>query len=245
MKKDKKFLEFINKKASKKFRLFRTKCLYYKLKLKYGKTDRLNVSNGNKKLISNDETRFIVWNLPAVKTCPFRTPHCEENCYARKAEQAYPNCLPSRMKNLEMSKREDFAELMTFTILDIVFNDRKNRKYIVRIHESGDFYNREYAMKWLKVVENCTSERVTFICYTKSFPYFDGLKLHKQFKLRASIWDDTPEWALEMIAKNDWNTYSAVEKFAKGDQFYRCRCKDCATCGWCWSKRKDIRCEIH
>lgn len=32
-----------------------------------------HISDGNKKLIPNEKTGFIVWNLPAVMTCPYAT----------------------------------------------------------------------------------------------------------------------------------------------------------------------------
>ena len=116
---------------------------------------------------------------------------------------------------------------------------------IVRIHESGDFYSKEYAETWLRVAEACKGEKIIFIAYTKSFEFFDGVKLPENFRLRASIWDDTTEEQKEIVERNGWPIYTAVEKFQKGDTFHRCRCNDCATCGACWSRRKDIRCEIH
>lgn len=206
---------------------------------------RLNVSNGNKKLISNEALRFIVWNLPAIITCPYATPHCKKNCYAIKAERLYPDCLPSRMRNFEASKRADFVVNMVFTILSIALRS-KAKKIVVRIHESGDFYNKEYADKWLQIARLCrVDKRVIFMAYTKSFRYFDGVKLPRNFKLRASVWDDTAADQLEIIARNRWNIYTAVDKFQPGDRFTRCRCKDCATCQKCWQGYKDIRCEIH
>ena len=208
-------------------------------------TTLLNVSRGNEKLVSNDYISFIIWNLPAVKTCPFRTPHCEAKCYAIKAEQAYPDCLPSRERNFKESMRDDFVDRAIYTILNAIRFDRKHRKIVVRIHESGDFYNREYAMKWLKVAEALKHENVVFIAYTKSVTYFDGVKLPKNFRLRASVWDDTAADQLEIMNRNAWPIYTAVDKFQKGDKFTRCRCSDCATCGKCWAKYKDIRCEIH
>lgn len=226
-----------------KFTLKKTSFLYWILKARY-KT-RLNVSDGNKKLVSNDDVRFIVWNLPAIKTCPFATEHCRKSCYAVKAERAYKYTLPCRLRNFEESKKDDFADHMIYTILDVIRHDRRDRKYIVRIHESGDFYNERYASAWLKIAETLKGENIVFIAYTKSFPYFDGKHLPNNFRLRASVWDDTSPEALETIKRNEWMIYTAVDKFRKGDKFHRCRCKDCATCGWCWSKRKDIRVEIH
>lgn len=206
---------------------------------------KLNVSNGNKKLVSNENTRFIVWNLPSVKTCPYATEHCKASCYARKAERVYPTCLPSRERNFDESKKADFVENMVYTIMEIAKRS-KAKNIVVRIHESGDFYNKEYANKWLEIANLCKGDkRIKFIAYTKSFVYFDGVALPKNFNLRASLWDDTTEAQKEIVNRNGWNIYTAVEQFQSGDNFTRCRCKDCATCKKCWQNYKDIRCEIH
>lgn len=205
----------------------------------------LNVSRQNKKLVPNKETAFIIWNLPAVITCPYRTKECEKFCYAKKAEKAYPTVLPSRERNFAESKKAEFAANMTETILQIARGTKK-KNIIVRIHESGDFYSQSYVNAWLEIMDNCKADkRIKFIAYTKSFKYFDGVKLPKNFSLRASIWNDTKPEQLEIVKRNNWNIYTAVESFKVGDSFTRCRCKDCATCGKCWKNYKDIRCEIH
>lgn len=207
--------------------------------------EELNMSHGNSKLVENEKTMFLVWNIPAVKTCPNATEHCKGLCYALKAERLYPNCFPTRKRNLLESMKSDFVKRAIFTILKRLANDKKRRKLIVRIHESGDFYSMAYAQAWLTVADYFKSENVTFIAYTKSFRFFDGVTLPKNFMLRASIWDDTKPEDIETIKRNGWNIYSAVDSFEKGDTFTRCRCSDCATCGKCWKNFKDIRCEIH
>ena len=204
-----------------------------------------NVSRRNKKLIPNDTTAFIIWNLPAIKTCPFATEHCKKACYARKAEQAYPDCLPSRERNFKESLSDDFVIRMAYTILKIRKGTRK-QNVIVRIHESGDFYNKAYTEKWLRIIDMCKDEDITFIAYTKSFPYFDGAALAESFALRASVWDDTKTEHLETIKRNGWSIYTAIDKFTDADAFEHCHCEDCAGCGKCWNINiKDIRCEIH
>lgn len=214
--------------------------------LKAAKTEPLNVSRGNSKLVSNDETLFLIWNLPAKMTCPGKTHHCSIACYAIKAEILYKDCLPSRQKNLKESLKDDFVSRGIYTILKAIKYDRKHRHIVVRIHESGDFYNAAYAAKWLAIANALIGENVTFICYTKSFAFFDGIVLPENFQLRASIWDDTPAKDLETIKRNSWNTYSAVEKFTDSDDFGHCRCEDCATCGKCWNPDyKAVCCEIH
>ena len=210
-----------------------------------GKEISLHISRENKKLVPNKATAFIIWNLPAVYTCPFATDDCITDCYARKAENAYPTVLPARTENYLMSKRDDFVELMTNEILRIAKGTKKPI-IIVRIHESGDFYNQKYVNKWLAIMRNCLCDkRIRFIAYTKSFKFFDGKKLPKNFSLRASIWADTSKEQREIVARNGWNIYTAVPVFKKGDAFTRCRCADCATCKHCWQNYKDIRCEIH
>ena len=206
----------------------------------------LNCSNKNGKLQPNDETAFLIWNLPAVKTCPNRTPHCEKLCYARKAEKLYPTCLPSRMANLEEAKKDDFAMNMALTIM-IKYKGMKAEKLVVRIHESGDFYNQKYADAWLNVAHFFEDNKdITFIAYTKSFSYFDGKKLPENLSLRASVWDDTKREDLQTIWRNDWMIYTATREIDKVPEHAQCRCSDCATCNKCWaSKIREIVCEIH
>lgn len=153
----------------------------------------LYLSNGNKKLKNTDKVRFIIWNLPAVITCPFRTPHCEGKCYARKAEKFYKDALPRRMKNFELSLKEDFV----ISMIEKIERRLKSKTYrdtltVFRIHESGDFYNKVYAMKWLEIARYFDGKyNIVFMAYTKSLPFFEGEKLPSNFVLRSSIWDDT------------------------------------------------------
>ena len=202
----------------------------------------ISLSSGNKKLVPSNDTNFIIFNIPSRVTCPYATELCKKYYYAVKAEKVYPEVLPSRQRNFEASKSVDFVREMSERINRKLKNQRKE-KLVVRIHESGDFYNKEYAMKWLQIARNCPS--ATFMAYTKSFKYFDGVKLPKNFMLRASIWADTSEEQKEIVKRNKWTTYSAVESFTENDKFFQCRCADCATCGKCWSKEKHICCEIH
>ena len=201
-----------------------------RLEKEYPDIKELNISDGNKKLVPNAGTAFIIWNLPAVITCPYATEHCKQFCYATKAEKAYPQVLPSRMANFNASKQNDFSIRLLYTILKVLAKSRKNN-LVVRIHESGDFYNKRYADIWLNVARKITDKRVKFMAYTKSFKFFDGEQIPANFSLRASIWDDTKETQKEIVARNAWPIYTAVEHFTSCDNFTQCRCSDCATCG--------------
>ena len=212
----------------------------------------INLSHGNKKLVSNEDIAFLIWNLPAVITCPYRTAHCETACYALKAERNYPDALPSRMRHFEISRNPEFVDRMIFTILtELSRPSNKNRKIVFRIHESGDFYNMAYAKAWLEIMDYFkNNSKIVFVAYTKSVCFFDGLELPRNFKLLASVWDDTKPANLEIIARNHFKIYTAYKgddlKRALASGFVKCRCEDCATCGKCWNRsKKSIVCEIH
>lgn len=214
----------------------------------------IKLSEGNMKLISNNDTKFLIFNLPSKITCPYATEHCKKFCYAVKAETAYPTCLPSRLKHFEESKRDDFVERMIFTIeAHLTRKSYKTaKKIVVRIHESGDFYNMAYMHKWYKVAEHFkTDKRVIFMAYTKSVVYVNtlaenGYNIPKNMIIRFSVWDDTEPNEIYLATKNNLPIYTAVNKFTKDIKSQnRCLCRDCAKCGKCWNRTKSIICEIH
>ena len=208
-------------------------------------------------------TRWIIFNLPAVVTCPFRTRLCggyikEEKkydeagsrldyaaCYAVRPESFRPEVLPARRDNLRASIMPQFVDMMTAIIKKIAGSMKKER-VIVRIHESGDFYNRVYAEKWQQIARNCADDsRIVFWAYTKSFPFFDGVKLPDNFRMRASIWSDTDPDQLEIIRRNNWPFYTVYEKTLPAG-YTECRCKDCADCNQCGDMTiKAIACKRH
>ena len=221
---------------------------------------KLNINtNGNKKLRNTDKIRFMIWNLPAMKTCPYSTEMCRKSCYARKAERCYPSVLPSRERNYEESTFDNFVENMIFTI-ESELNSKKYRGKVAvfRIHESGDFYNYEYARKWVSIArhfENRTD--LVFLAYTKSLVYLVRLGyglsgFPRNLVIRSSLWDDTGVYNRATTETFNFPVYTALtrsdmnEKLRNGERFTECRCDDCATCGKCWNpSERDIICEIH
>lgn len=207
-----------------------------------------NLSNGNKKLVSDSNVRFLIWNIPAVTTCPFRTAACERACYARTAEKVYPGCLPSREKNFIASKQADFVDRMVATIDNYMQRKAyRNAKEIrFRIHESGDFYNQVYADKWIEIARRTSNYRnLVFLAYTKSFPYFDGKSLPSNFQLLASIWSDTKKSQLDIVMRNGWRIYTAIPEnyieTAKEYGFTECTCTNCNDCKTdCYHKGNDL-----
>lgn len=218
------------------------------------KDDRfIKLSESNKKLVPNKETKFLIFNLPSKITCPYATELCRKFCYAVKAETAYPTCLPSRTKHLEESKADNFVDRMIYTINAYLLKPsyKSAKKIVVRIHESGDFYNFAYMGKWYKIAEHFKSDkRIVFMAYTKSVAYVDclaeiGHAKPKNMIIRFSVWDDTEPNQIYLAEKHNLPIYTAVNKFTNEPSQNRCLCRDCAKCGKCWNKTKTILCEIH
>jgi len=69
------------------------------------KKESVKVSFGNKKLPKTT----MIFNIPAVVTCPGKTELCSKFCYALKAERMYEAVYPARKHNLKLSQREDFV----------------------------------------------------------------------------------------------------------------------------------------
>jgi Gene product 88 len=125
------------------------------------KVGSIHISRGNKKL----SRRVGNFNLPACRTCPFFG-ICRDYCYAIKAEKwKYVTC--SRWDNFYASRRTTFVDEMVAKIT-------KMRLKVIRVHESGDVYNRTYAEDLAEIARRLPDRR--FYLYTKSLPYVAALK---------------------------------------------------------------------
>ncbi len=186
--------------------------------------DYLKVSFGNSKLPKGT----MIFNLPAVITCPLRTPLCEKSCYALKAEVQYRHVVPqARHHNLDRVRKGLFKGLMIEAI-------QKHHKKIkaIRIHESGDFLSQSYLNDWFAIAKEFPEFK--FYAYTKSFHLtFDDKPAN--FTLIASF-DETTD-ALRLKFYNDKreqfdNTFTIVDKDAKATCI-----ADCTKCSMCWTSK--------
>lgn len=213
------------------------------------KANLLNINtNGNKKLVNNSDTRFFIWNIPAIITCPYATERCKKSCYAIKPERIYPSAKSSRYANLNDSMSPDFASRMIETI-EYHMNrpSIKGKNIIFRIHESGDFYNVTYLKAWVEIAKRFPM--ITFMAYTKSVKFVSIVdSIPDNMVIRYSVWDDTKPEEVELASKLGLPIYTAVEKNFDfvGNNYSKCDCSDCANCGKCWDKsNKAIACVIH
>ena len=123
--------------------------------------------------------RTFNFGIPAHKsrtgliTCPYAGP-CAFNCYAKEGAYLWPKVADAYEFRLEASLQNNFVEVMIASI-------KKKKAQAIRIHDSGDFYNREYVSKWLSIMDALPD--VQFYAYTKSIPLFEGLSIPKNFVL--------------------------------------------------------------
>lgn len=201
----------------------------------------LQTKEENKKLQKTEEIIYIIWNLPYYITCPNATEACKIACYAGAPENNFmgKNTKPYRYRNLAEctgDNAETFVDRMIKTIdHKLASNAYKGKTVRVRIHESGDFFSKEYAMQWLQIAMHFIgNESIVFMAYTKSFAFFDGVELPENFVIRASVWQDTKEKDLETIKRNNWPLYMAIPaslaEYAKAHGYITCDCENCSTC---------------
>lgn len=213
--------------------------------------ENLYVSDGNKKLIETVTEYFLIWSLPAVSTCHWRTKQCEFYCYAKKAEAMYPDCLPCRERNLEESKKENFVPDMIKVIQwNLQRPSKKGKQCYFRIHESGDFYSLEYLKSWIQIAKYFPN--VIFTAYTKAINLIELVinDIPSNFVIRYSVWSDTDPEQIAKAEKLNLPIYTAytedvLEKKVQQENFTKCDCK-CENCKKCYSLEfKKIAVAIH
>lgn len=184
--------------------------------------EQLKISFGNKKLPKDT----MIFNIPAVVTCPLKTSLCAKICYAKKAERLHPPVLPARQHNLKLIREGKFKDLMIDSI-----KQNHHKIKTIRIHESGDFFRQSYIDDWFSVAMQYPE--FIFYVYTKSF-HLDYSKKPKNFVLIASFDDSTDKLRLDAynkIREQFNNTFTIIPKDQKADCI-----ADCSKCSKCWTE---------
>lgn len=129
-----------------------------------------------KKTSKINNVRVFNFGIPAQDTCLWAG-DCIKYCYASKGAYIWSNVKPAFQRRLEATKQDNFPQVMIAEIT-------KRKADVIRIHDSGDFYSREYLHKWFKVMESMP--HVKFYAYSKSLPLLQGVKLPDNFTLIKS-----------------------------------------------------------
>lgn len=133
------------------------------------------MEKGNLKLAKTVKT----FNLPAGKSCP-NSKECYKSCYAKKAERIYPSARTSRERNFRLAREGT-------QILKAKISQHLKKGDVIRIHESGDFFNQTYVDMWYEIAKEHPD--VMFYTYTKTEHLFDFSKIKSlpNFNVVSSI----------------------------------------------------------
>ncbi len=130
----------------------------------------------NSKMKKSGKKFFDFAILPVV-SCP-QALSCKKYCYGQQCRYCFPkvkNCLKERY---EVTKTREFCDRMASEIF-------YKKATHIRIHSTGDFYNRTYLKKWLQIME-CFPE-VKFYCYTKSVKLLKSIEIPSNFYVTYSF----------------------------------------------------------
>jgi len=117
--------------------------------------------------------RVFNFSIPAYKsatgkvTCPFAD-KCIKFCYAQKGNyKRFPSVRNGMEKKYQLTKQTNFVDLMNKEI-------QKKKPDFIRVHDSGDYYSKEYLNKWLTIAKQ--NPNVKFYSYTNSIKFIKELQ---------------------------------------------------------------------
>ena len=148
--------------------------------IKVGKTLNYSLMPGSKPLKLKNGT--VLTKCPG--TCAGCSKGCEPSCYAIKYLIRFHNtCIPAYEDNTILARKEPdqfFGELM-----DVL--ERSTYK-MVRPHVAGEFFNKDYMYRTLKMAQEMPEKEFYF--YTKRFSWLEELRdeIPKNAHPNVSIW---------------------------------------------------------
>ena len=125
-----------------------------------------------KKTSKHFNKRVFNFGLPAYKSSTGKVvcrmaDQCIKFCYAKKGAYIWSNVAPAFEKRLEISMQDNFIDLMVAEI-------KKKKVEYVRVHDSGDYYDKRYLAKWFKIAELLPNVR--FSSYTNEVGMIKNLE---------------------------------------------------------------------
>lgn len=119
------------------------------------------------------------FGIPAYKsvtgkiTCPMAD-ECVAFCYAKKGAYVWSNVKPAFERRYELSKTDKFVAKINAEIV------LKEPEYI-RVHDSGDYYSRNYLNKWIEIAKN--NPDVKFYSYTNCIQMLKDVNLPNNYDI--------------------------------------------------------------
>ena len=167
----------------------------------------VGASTGNEKLRKTRDAwgksygktvHIASFNLPAIRSCPGSTATCRKLCYADDGRFRMPGPRDVRLHNHLMIKRMIGLSNPVPALANAIYGtlrlwiDRKMRShesggngdlsFLIRIHDSGDFFHRDYCRAWgeawdaLSQDAQTNSVELRGYAYTKSLHFLSSLE---------------------------------------------------------------------
>ena len=140
----------------------------------------MNLLTQNSKLKTTSKelsVRVFNFGIPAYKsatgklTCPMAD-KCVAFCYAKKGAYIWRNVKPAFEMRYQLSKTDKFIAKINAEIT------LKEPEYI-RVHDSGDYYSKEYLNKWIEIAK--ANPDVKFYSYTNCIQMLKDAILPKNY----------------------------------------------------------------
>lgn len=129
-------------------------------------------------------------------------------CYVDKLKRIYPNKGKSLVSNTELvieKSYDDLVKIIRNTILKFLLTGGYKSQYF-RIHDSGDFFNEDYAKAWAKIINE--NPNIQFWVYTRSLLVVPILINCKNLALYLSIDPVNKEDVLKVY--NNYKQYNNI-----------------------------------
>lgn len=151
--------------------------------------------NSKMKKSSQNGTEIYNFGIPAFRsetgliTCP-KAKQCVKGCYAKSGTYLFSNVKRAYEERLKVTQSSSFVDLMVAEInLKLTQATSRQHNCLIRIHDSGDFYDMSYIAKWLIIMEKMPA--CNFYAYTKQVVLFKEIarlgKLPKNFTIVYSL----------------------------------------------------------
>lgn len=152
-----------------------------------------SILSQNAKMKKSSQNGIDLYNfgIPAFKsqsgilTCP-NARQCATGCYAQSGTYRFKNVVNAYEERLKLTQDANFVPIMIAEInAKSVPSKAKGNKCIIRIHDSGDFYSKDYANNWLKIIQSCSDTQ--FYAYTKMVQLMSQLEIPSNLTLIYSL----------------------------------------------------------
>jgi protein gp88 len=152
----------------------------------------LLTQNAKMKKSGGDKFELYNFGIPAFRsasgeaTCP-NAGACAAGCYARQGAYNWPAVKAAYEARYQATKNAaQFYLLMSDELKRVEKRALKlNKQLVIRIHDSGDFYSRDYFNTWIGLIQ--AFPKVVFYAYTKQVEMLRDEKLPVNFKLNFSF----------------------------------------------------------